>query len=429
MVTGSRLLKVLLAALTAAVLLVGAALPAAAMTVTFVRHGESEGNAAGIIDTSVPGPHITALGAAQSQTVAAALIANGLPYDAIYTSNMVRTTETAQPFAAATGLTPVALAGLREIGAGWFEGSSEHSGPGRIGYALSPALWMLGARSLPVPGGGNGMAFDARVDGALKVIEDSGAQNPVVFSHGATIMFWTMMNVDNPDLGLMLRHQLDNTEMVVVEGSAEEGWTLKSWAGVPVGPATLGTKLFVNVRDLVVTPQTAVYDVVQAFRTGDIRTIANAVRDGVGAVLRAPVTFAAAVVRDVVDAVTEVVRPSTSDAGDTATPAVAAARTAVPEPTAVEPEPEEQPAAEPVKRVRTAKKPAGIDRMRVLKAGDLRAESRVSPTDGEAADHEASANKTADDQAAEAADQVKTPADTSPSAERSADSGAEKAAA
>lgn len=426
MLKGSRLLKVLLAALTAAVLLVGAALPAAAMTVTFVRHGESEGNAAGIIDTSVPGPHITALGAAQSQTVAAELIANGLPYDAIYTSNMVRTDETAQPFAQATGLTPVALAGLREIGAGWFEGSSEHSGPGRIGYALSPALWMLGARSLPVPGGGNGMAFDARVDGALKVIEDSGAQNPVVFSHGATIMFWTMMNVDNPDLGLMLRHQLDNTEMVVIDGSAEEGWTLKSWAGVPVGPATLGTKLFVNVRDLVVTPQTAVYNVVQAFRTGDIRTIANALRDGAGAVLRAPVTFAAAVVRDVVDAVTEVVRPGTSDAGDTAPPTVAAARTSAPEPTEAAPEPEEQPAAEPVKRVRTAKKPAGIDRLRVLKAADSRTESGDLSADDRVSD-----DKAADDEAAgnEAADQDKAPADTSPSADRDTETGAEKAAA
>ena len=29
------------------------------MTVTFVRHAESQGNASGFIDTSTPGPHLT----------------------------------------------------------------------------------------------------------------------------------------------------------------------------------------------------------------------------------------------------------------------------------------------------------------------------------------------------------------------------------
>lgn len=310
MVTGShrRSLKLLLAMVTAALLLVATALPAAALTVTFVRHGESTANASGTIDNSIPGAHLTPLGQTQSQAVAAALAADGTPYDAIYASNMVRTTETAAPFAAATGLAPVVLPGFREINAGWFEGWSD-AGLGGIGYVLSPALWTLGARSLPIPGGGDGNAFDARVDEALQLVEESGAQNPVVFSHAATIMFWTMMNVDNPDLGLMLFNRLHNTDVVVVEGSAEEGWTLKSWAGREVGPADLPTKLLVNFRDLVETPQTAAYNVVRAFHSGDIGTIAKALRDGVGDVLRAPVEFVAAVARDVADAVTGALRP------------------------------------------------------------------------------------------------------------------------
>ena len=63
MVVGSprRLITSLLAVLTAALLWVAAAVPAAALTVTFVRHAQSERNAAGIIDTKVPGPHITEL--------------------------------------------------------------------------------------------------------------------------------------------------------------------------------------------------------------------------------------------------------------------------------------------------------------------------------------------------------------------------------
>lgn len=314
MILGSHrtLLKLLLAVVTAVALFIITALPAAALTVTFVRHGESEANASHTIDNSIPGAHLTQLGHTQAAAVAAALAANGIDYDAVYTSNMVRTAETAAPFAAEAELTPVVLPGVREINAGWFEGWSD-AGLGGIGYVLAPALWTLGARLIPVPGGGDGNAFDARMDTALKIIEDSGAQNPVVFSHAATIMFWTMMNVDNPDLGLMLRHRLDNTEIVVVEGSAEEGWTLTNWAGRPVGPASLGTKLFVNVRDLVVAPQTAAFDVVQAFGTGDIRAIATAIRDGIGDVLTAPVKFVTTVVRDVIDAVSDAVQPDAAE--------------------------------------------------------------------------------------------------------------------
>lgn len=360
MVTGARgrSRKILFAALTATVLFVVTALPAAAMTVTFVRHGESESNASHTIDNSIPGAHLTPLGQTQAAAVAAALAAGGVDYDAIYASNMVRTTETAAPFAAATGLTPTVLPGFREINAGWFEGSSD-TGLGGIGYVLAPALWTLGARSVPVPGGGDGNAFDARMDAALQLVEDSGAQNPVVFSHAATIMFWTMMNVDNPDLGLMLRHRLGNTGIVVVEGSAEEGWTLKTWAGLPVGPASLGTKLFVNARDLAVTPQTAAYNVVRAFGTGDIGQIATAIRNGVGAVVRAPIKFTVAVVHDIVDEVAKVVRPRTPTTTMTDPPAVAAeSRIAAPATAqAVEPEPEVAAPAKKPRTARTVKKP------------------------------------------------------------------------
>ncbi len=68
------------------------------------------------------------------------------------------------------------------------------------------------------------------------------------------------MNVDNPDLTLLLTHQLDNTETVVVEKNDDGSWTLKSWGGEAVGPADLPTQLFVNVRDLIVAPQTALYN-------------------------------------------------------------------------------------------------------------------------------------------------------------------------
>src|SRR5712672_4770842 len=58
------------------------------IVVTFVRHGESAANAAGIIDTAVPGRDLTVLGNQQAQRVADGLTVNR--YDGIYASTVVR---------------------------------------------------------------------------------------------------------------------------------------------------------------------------------------------------------------------------------------------------------------------------------------------------------------------------------------------------
>jgi hypothetical protein len=119
------------------------------------------------------------------------------------------------------------------------------------------------------------------VDDAVQTIYDSGDPNAVAFSHGATIMFWVMMNVDNPDLGLLLSHPLGNTGVVVVTGNPEDGWTLVDWDGVQVAAQpSLPTKLFVDVRNVVTAPQTASYRIGRALATGDIATIVGAIRDG-----------------------------------------------------------------------------------------------------------------------------------------------------
>lgn len=253
-----RVLGIVGAAFTAVVSFILAVIPAGAMTVTFVRHAESQANADGVINTEVPGPELTDRG--RTQAGAVALLLNGQVHDGIYASTMIRTKQTAEPYAELKGKDIKVLDGLQEISAGILEGSSEDEGIGRLGYALAPVAWSLGLRFVKIPGAEDGNEFDARVDGALAEIEAGGSDKPVVFSHGATIMFWTMMNVDNPDPTLLLTHQLDNTETVVVEKNDDGSWTLKSWGGEEVGPANLPTQLFVNTRDLIVAPQTALYN-------------------------------------------------------------------------------------------------------------------------------------------------------------------------
>ena len=114
----------------------------------------------------------------------------------------------------------------------------------------------------------------------------------------------TLMSVNNPEPLLMLTHPLPNTGVVVVDGSPQGGWTMESWDGTPVPQASLGTSLFVDVRNPTTAPQFASYDILQAFLTANPATIVNAIRDGVLQVGTATIEFSFAVAQSLIDAVT-----------------------------------------------------------------------------------------------------------------------------
>jgi broad specificity phosphatase PhoE len=289
--------KYLGAAVTSILLLFGATIPAAAaelMRVTFIRHGQSYGNTSGLIDTSTPGPVLTPLGQQQAKDIAAKLGDNN--YDAIYASTMVRTQLTAAPMSQYLGLPIQVLPGLQEIEAGVFEGTPEAGAQG--GYGLYPIGWALpGAipqipesmfnKSTFMPGTNvNGYVFDERVDAALQTMYDNGDRNAAVFSHGGTIMFWTMMNVQNltvmQKLQLLQTAQLGNTDYVVIEGNNEDGWNLVSWNGKQFSTEpTLGAEVKLQLRTLTRQLSATAKQVSAAFATGNIATIATAINHGI----------------------------------------------------------------------------------------------------------------------------------------------------
>lgn len=198
------------------------------ITLTFVRHAQSAGNASGLIDTSTPGPELTPEGWCQATMSAGPLRANH--YDGVYASTMVRTQETAAATAHALGEPVDVLPGLREIEAGDFEGQPE---AGARGYLAAPMQWLKGNRSARIPGSLDGNEFEARFDDAVAHIYNSGETNPVAFSHGGAIMIWTLMNVHNPDQSLLTTKQLPNLGRVVVRGNPTDGWTLQEWNADP----------------------------------------------------------------------------------------------------------------------------------------------------------------------------------------------------
>lgn len=196
------------------------------ITLTFVRHAQSAGNASGLVDTSTPGPALTDLGRTQAVASAQRLAPNR--YDGIFASTMIRTQQTAQPMADTLGEPVTVLPGLHEVEAGIYEGQPEASA---AQYFAAPEQWLRGDRNARIPGSIDGSEFDARFDGAVQQIYDSGDDNPVAYSHGAAIMLWVQMNVRNPNPQLLMQHPLDNTGYVVIKGNPTDGWTLTDWDG------------------------------------------------------------------------------------------------------------------------------------------------------------------------------------------------------
>jgi broad specificity phosphatase PhoE len=198
------------------------------ITLTFIRHAESQSNVANIINTDIPGPSLTEEGRAQAQQLAHQLSRN--KFDGIYASNMARAQQTAEPLAHALGKQVEVLSGLREIDAGWYNHTTTKRSD--LTYLLAPADWLNGDVKDAVPGSISGSEFNDQFTAAVQKIYDSGNTKPVAFSHAEAIMYWTLMNVKNPKDSLVTSHPLPNLGRVVITGSPTMGWKLVDWDGI-----------------------------------------------------------------------------------------------------------------------------------------------------------------------------------------------------
>jgi len=207
------------------------------MRLILVRHGQTPSNVDFVLDTAVPGPGLTALGEQQAAALPEALADEDI--EALYVSTMVRTQLTAAPLAAARGLDPVVRAGIRELSAGDLQMLPGDSERARI-YMRTVFAWAAGDVELRMPGGENGVEALARYDAVVAEAADSGAGTVAMVSHGAAIRMWTASRADNVDVPFAAAHPLDNTGVVVLEGSPTDGWKAISWAGAVVTPAGEG---------------------------------------------------------------------------------------------------------------------------------------------------------------------------------------------
>ncbi|MCS5499443.1 histidine phosphatase family protein [Cnuibacter physcomitrellae] len=206
------------------------------MRLLLIRHGETPENARGEISSEYPGPGLTEMGERQAAAIPQAL--EDEPISAIYASTLVRTSITATPLATRRGLPIQVVEGAQEIYAGVWEHRSDEEA--FRGY-LEPIVAWWHDRSVRIEGGEDGHGFFARFDGAVEriVSQHSDDETVALFSHGAAIRVWSAGTAENLDEESSSGLRLDNTGMVVMEGSPSAGWRMTRWSGQPIGGAFL----------------------------------------------------------------------------------------------------------------------------------------------------------------------------------------------
>jgi hypothetical protein len=300
------------------------------ITIDFVRHAEDAppGSERVAFSPEFPGSPLSDTGHQQANDVAHQLfneLGGSHGVAGFFSGQDLDTQQTAEPFGTLLGTTPQILSGLNEIDGGIFA-NLPISSPAGILYQLIPAAWVFGLELVQMPGSPdfNGVAFDQSFSGAVQTMYDDVVDSDVVSTDGepdvvayaseASVTAWVLMHVDNPDLSFFLPKFLDQVEgsepflsnagVVEITGSPEDGWTVLSFDGQPVpqDPGLL-TELFIDVRDLITPPQTAIYNIFEDALSGDTAAIANAFQDGIENVGSAIVHFPESVVNDIVDAV------------------------------------------------------------------------------------------------------------------------------
>jgi len=174
-----------------------------------------------LLDTSVPGPGLTALGERQAAALPAAPADEDI--QAVYASTMIRTQLTAAPLAAARGLDLRVRHGIRDLPAGDPEMLSGDSEQG-LRYMRIVFAWAAGDTGLRMPGGESGAEALARCDAVAEEAARTGAGTVALVGHGAAIRMWTAARAHNVDVPFAAAHPLDKSGVVALEGSPADGW-------------------------------------------------------------------------------------------------------------------------------------------------------------------------------------------------------------
>ncbi|MFC9893163.1 histidine phosphatase family protein [Nocardia sp. NPDC127579] len=193
-----------------------------------VRHGETEGNVAKILDTRVPGLPLTERGAAQAKAFGAHLSA---PPQALFSSAALRARQTAAYIEAATGVPAEVLEGVHEVQVGELEGRSDRES--HDAFLAVYHAWHEGDLTRRVPGGESGHEVLERFIPMLDQLRASYLTTPasgdvLLVIHGAAMRLLgrSLAGVTPP---FSTNNHLDNTETIELAPQPDGGWACLRW--------------------------------------------------------------------------------------------------------------------------------------------------------------------------------------------------------
>lgn len=193
-----------------------------------VRHGETEGNVAKILDTRIPGLPLTERGAAQAKAFGSSLLR---PPKTLFCSAALRARQTAGYIEAATGVPVEVLDSIYEVQAGELEGLNTEEAHSR--FQRIYRAWHEGDLAERVRGGESGYDVLARFlpvieDLRTKYLTDGTDGDILVVSHGAAMRL-VARNLSGVAPPFTTNNHLDNTETIELVPRPVGGWECIRW--------------------------------------------------------------------------------------------------------------------------------------------------------------------------------------------------------
>ncbi|MEO0557985.1 MAG: histidine phosphatase family protein [Bacteroidota bacterium] len=186
------------------------------LTITFVRHGQTDYNADGRVQGRGIDSDLNALGRWQAERLADRLASE--PLTALYTSSLRRTHQTAEPLLARRpDLAPVALADLDEMDWGDYEGQAA-TAEIQDRYRRYVESWNGGAFDHAVSGGESPQDVETRARRAVEQIQSvHRTGNVLVVTHGRLLR--VLLASLLPDFSLRRMQELthENTAVSIVD--------------------------------------------------------------------------------------------------------------------------------------------------------------------------------------------------------------------
>ena len=172
------------------------------MRLILIRHGQTTSNIGRHLDTGVPGAPLTELGYEQARSLPTRLKREKI--DVLYSSNLLRTQQTAVPLAEARGL-PIAIrSGLQEIRAGDLEMANDEESI--QSYLRVVMEWADGTGQSRMPGTTRtGAMVLGEFDQVVDEVVGLGVEGAAIVSHGAIIRTWVAARAVNLEPGFTSR--------------------------------------------------------------------------------------------------------------------------------------------------------------------------------------------------------------------------------